>query len=95
MKPNIRKDLDAIRTGIDAADNGIIALLGKRRALVIRLARIKKQLNIPIYDRKREQALVDRIKKLGKRKKLNEEFAEVLFRLIMMNSKETQYHEAF
>lgn len=95
MKPNIRKDLDAIRTGIDAADNGIIELLGKRRALVIRLARIKKQLNIPIYDRKREQALVDRIKKLGKKKKLNEEFAEVLFRLIMMNSKETQYHEAF
>jgi chorismate mutase len=95
MKPNIRKKLNAIRTGIDAADNGIIELLGKRRALVIRLARIKKQLNIPIYDRKREQALVDRIKKLGKKKKLNEEFAEVLFRLIMMNSKETQYHEAF
>ncbi|MEQ1920636.1 MAG: chorismate mutase [Elusimicrobiota bacterium] len=95
MKPNIRKKLNAIRTGIDSADNGIIELLGKRRALVIRLARIKKQLNIPIYDRKREQALVDRIKKLGKRKKLNEEFAEVLFRLIMMNSKETQYHEAF
>ena len=95
MKPIIRKKLDAIRTGIDSADNGIIELLGKRRALVIRLARIKKQLNIPIYDRKREQALVDRIKKLGKKKKLNEEFAEVLFRLIMMNSKETQYHEAF
>mgnify|MGYP001612672516 CR=1 FL=1 len=95
MKPTIRKKLDAIRTGIDSADNGIIALLGKRRALVIRLARIKKQLDIPIYDRKREQALVDRIKKLGKKKKLNEEFAEVLFRLIMMNSKETQYHEAF
>jgi len=95
MKRNIRNDLDTVRTGIDAADNGIIELLGKRRALVIRLARIKKQLDIPICDRKREQALVDRIKKLGKKNKLNEEFAEVLFRLIMMNSKETQYHEAF
>ena len=95
MKRDIQKDLDAIRTGIDAADNGIIELLGKRRDLVIRLARIKKVLDVPIYDRKREQALVDRVKKLGRKEKLNDEFVEVLFRLIMMNSKETQYHEAF
>ena len=95
MKRDIQKDLDAIRAGIDASDNGIIKLLGKRRELVIRLARIKKVLNVPIYDRKREQALVDRVKKLGRKEKLNDEFVEVLFRLIMMNSKETQYHEAF
>lgn len=95
MKRDIKKDLEAIRTGIDAADDGIISLLGRRRELVIRLARIKKVLDVPIYDRKREQALVDRVKKLGRRKKLNDEFVEVLFRLIMMNSKETQYHEAF
>lgn len=95
MKRDIQKDLDAIRLGIDAADNGIIALLGKRRDLVIRLARIKKVLDVPIYDRKREQALVDRVKGLGRKRKLNDEFVEVLFRLIMMNSKETQYHEAF
>jgi len=95
MKRDIKKDLDAIRNGIDASDNGIIKLLGKRRALVIRLARIKKVLDVPIYDRKREQALVDRVKKLGRKEKLNDEFVEVLFRLIMMNSKETQYHEAF
>lgn len=95
MKRDIKKDLEEIRTGIDAADDGIISLLGKRRELVIRLARIKKVLDVPIYDRKREQALVDRVKKLGRRKKLNDEFVEVLFRLIMMNSKETQYHEAF
>ena len=95
MKRDIQKDLDAIRAGIDASDNGIIKLLGKRRELVIRLARIKKVLNVPIYDRKREQALVDRVKKRGRKEKLNDEFVEVLFRLIMMNSKETQYHEAF
>lgn len=95
MRRDIQKDLDEIRSGIDAVDNGIVELLGKRRDLVIRLARIKKVLDIPIYDRKREQALVDRVKKLGAASKLNEEFVEVVFRLIMMNSKETQYHEAF
>lgn len=95
MKRDIQKDLEGIRVGIDAVDNGIVKLLGERRDLVIRLARIKKVLDIPIYDRKREQALVDRVKKRGAEQKLNEEFVEVIFRLIMMNSKETQYHEAF
>jgi chorismate mutase len=95
MKPDMSRDLDEIRVGIDAADDGIVKLLAERRALVIRLARIKKVLDIPVYDRAREQALVDRVKKLGKSQQLNEEFVEVLFRLIMMNSKETQYHEAF
>lgn len=92
---DFRRELDAIRRGIDAADDGVVRLLARRRELVIRLARIKKVLEVPIYDRKREQALVDRVKAAGRRRRLNEEFVEVLFRLIMMNSKETQYHEAF
>jgi chorismate mutase len=86
--------LDRIRTGIDEVDNGIVKLLARRRELVIELAKIKKELDIPIYDRKREQALVDRVKQWGTEHKLNEEFVEVVFRLIVMNSKEVQYHES-
>ncbi|MFI5360813.1 MAG: chorismate mutase [Elusimicrobiota bacterium] len=89
------KDLARIRLGIDSVDNGIVELLAKRRELVIELAKIKKELNIAIYDRKREQDLVDRVKKWGVEHKLNEEFVEVVFRLIVMNSKEVQYHEVF
>ena len=95
MARTFAKDLSRIRAGIDKADDGIVELLARRRKLVIELAKIKKVLKVPIYDRKREQALVDRVKKRGATKKLNEEFVEVVFRLIMMNSKETQYHEAF
>ena len=92
--PGQPKDLDRIRAGIDAVDNGIVELLARRRTLVIELAQIKKTLDVPIYDRKREQALVDRVKKWGAEHKLNEEFVEVVFRLIVMNSKEVQYHES-
>jgi chorismate mutase/prephenate dehydrogenase len=95
MAKDFKKDLDAIRAGIDKADDEIVRQLAKRRDLVIKLARIKKVLDVPIYDRKREQALVDRVKAWGKAHDLNEEFVEVLFRLIVMNSKEVQYHEAF
>jgi chorismate mutase len=95
MAKDFTKELDLIRTGIDEVDNGIVTLLARRRALVIDLAKIKKELSVPIYDRQREQALVDRVKKWGAEHKLNEEFVEVVFRLIVMNSKEVQYHESF
>jgi chorismate mutase len=86
--------LGRIRSGIDEVDNGIVALLARRRKLAISLAKIKKELDIPIYDRKREKALIDRVKRWGAEHELNEEFVEVVFRLIVMNSKEVQYHEA-
>ena len=94
MRNDFSKDLDRIRNGIDGADDAFVELLARRRGLVLELAKIKKALNLPIYDRKREQALIDRVKKRGAALKLSEEFVEVLFRLIMMNSKEVQYHEA-
>ena len=94
MAQDFTKDLDRIRAGIDEVDNGIVTLLARRRELVIELAKIKKTLDVPIYDRNREQALVDRVKKWGAEHKLNEEFVEVVFRLIVMNSKEVQYHES-
>ena len=89
-----QKELDEIRKGIDAVDNGIVQLLAQRRELALRLAKVKKALQVPIYDRVREQALVDRVKRWGGEHKLNEEFVEVVFRLIVMNSKEIQYHES-
>lgn len=95
MAKDIAKALNRIRAGIDRTDDGLVELLARRRKLVIELAKIKKVVKVPIYDRRREQALVDRVKKLGAKKKLNEEFVEVVFRLVMMNSKEVQYHEVF
>lgn len=95
MTQDFTKELDRIRAGIDEADNGVVELLARRRKLVIELAKIKKVLEIPVYDRKREQDLIDRVKKRGVEQGLNEEFVEVVFRLIVMNSKEVQYHEVF
>ncbi len=95
MAKSPARKLDRIRSGIDDVDDGILRLLARRRALVIELAKVKKDLSLPIYDRKRERVLMDRVKARGRKLKLDEEFIEVLFRLIAMNSKEVQYHEVF
>ena len=84
------RELTRIRAGIDQTDDALVALLARRRTLALELAKIKKVVGLPIYDRKREAALLERVKALGARSGVDEEFAEVLFRLIMMNSKEVQ-----
>ncbi|MBI5594667.1 MAG: chorismate mutase [Elusimicrobia bacterium] len=89
----MERELSAIRRGIDAVDNALVRLLARRRALSVRLARVKRAVDLPIYDRVRERALFGRVKAWGVRHGLDEEFVEVLFRLIVMNSKEVQYHE--
>ncbi|MDE2290977.1 MAG: chorismate mutase [Elusimicrobia bacterium] len=89
-----RRSLTRIRSGIDRVDDALVRLLGERRRLVLELAKAKRVLSLPIHDRKREQALVARVKALGRRYRLNTEFVEVVFRLVVMNSKEVQYHEA-
>lgn len=93
MAQDPRRELSRIRAGIDRTDDGLVRLLGRRRRLALSLARVKKALDLPIYDRRRESALLARVKRLGARHGLDEEFVEVLFRLVVMNSKETQYHE--
>ena len=93
MAQDYAKELERIRVGIDALDSGLVELLARRKEFVIELAKIKKALSLPIYDPKREQALVDRVKKWGAEHELNGEFVEVVFRLVIMNSKEVQYDE--
>lgn len=93
MASTSRISLERIRRGIDRTDDGIVRLLARRRRLALSLARVKRALDIPIFDRRREAALLGRVKRLGVRHGLDEEFVEVLFRLVVMNSKETQYHD--
>lgn len=95
MDKKLQRKLDRIRRGIDGVDDELVRQLAKRKKLVLELARIKKVVKLPIYDRKREEALLARVKAWGARHELNAEFVEVVFRLIVMNSKEVQYHEAF
>jgi chorismate mutase len=94
MSADFTKDLERIRAGIDGVDNGLVELLARRRKLVLELAKIKKALDLPIYDRRREDALFERVKKWGAAHDLDEEFVEIVFRVIVMNSKAVQRHEA-
>jgi chorismate mutase len=93
VSEDLAQSLDRIRAGIDAVDDGLVELLARRRKLVLGLAKIKKALDIPIYDAKREKALLVRVSKWGDRHGLDKKFVADVFRRVIANSKRVQRRE--
>ena len=71
-------------------DDEIIQLLSKRKDFTKKISKTKKELNSPIYDKKREQQIIDRLKTISKEKGLDENFVVSLYEIILKNSKDEQ-----
>ncbi|MDR2400077.1 MAG: prephenate dehydratase [Deferribacteraceae bacterium] len=59
--------LDILRTKIDAVDERIIALLGERAALSVKVGEAKKEFSLPVFRPERESALLERITEFNAR----------------------------
>ncbi|MDA3903632.1 MAG: chorismate mutase [Desulfuromusa sp.] len=59
-------DINTIRTKINQLDNDLLHIFNERAALALEIGKIKKQLDLPIYDPKREKLIFDRIQKENK-----------------------------
>lgn len=55
-------DIDEIRVKINQLDDELLRIFNERAALALEIGHIKKQLNRPIYDPKREKLIFDRMK---------------------------------
>lgn len=82
--------LAELRKEIDEVNNSLIDTLTKRKAIVLSIAKIKKENNIAVFDKKREQDLLVKIQEISAKKGLNPEFVKKVFELILENSKEEQ-----
>ena len=56
-------DIDTIRTNINLLDDELLRIFNQRAALALEIGKVKKQLDLPIYDPKREKLIFDRIQK--------------------------------
>lgn len=86
-------DLEHIRQEIDKIDDEIINLLSKRKDLVREIAKIKKESNKPVLDKKREQEIIERLKTKAKEQGLDESFINSIFEIILKNSRNEQERE--
>jgi chorismate mutase len=82
-----------IRKQIDRIDMVLITELAERMSLMPEIADYKKANNIPVFQEKREQEIMKKLKQIAKDYSLNEEFVEEIFLSIFNEAKRIQ-HEA-
>ena len=84
------QDLEKLREEIDKIDDEILIQLSKRKSIAKEIAKIKKALGKPVFDGKREQQLIEKLKSRSNEKGLDKDFIGSLYEIIIKNSKEEQ-----
>ena len=87
----MKKDsVSKLRKSINKIDEEMLNLLSKRQHLAKEVGTLKKSLNIPIFDKGREEEILNKISKRAKKLELKEEFVEEIFSAIFKNSRASQ-----
>ncbi|MAG91565.1 hypothetical protein CMO83_02715 [Candidatus Woesearchaeota archaeon] len=86
-------EIEEIRKQVDELDDEILNNLIKRKDLVKELSTIKKEMNTPVFDEKRETEILNRLRKKAKEYGLEENFVAAIFKIILENSKLEQEKE--
>jgi len=55
-------DIDTIRKEIDRLDGELLRIFNERASLALAIGKIKKELDIPVYDPKREKLIFEKMK---------------------------------
>jgi len=85
--------LEELRKHIDAVDTLLIKCLAKRQDIVLQIAKIKKQENLPIFCPEREKELMEERVEIGIQCGINPSLIETVFRSILAESKNIQLSE--
>lgn len=80
------KKLDELRRNLDKIDCEIISLIAQRQANVEAIGLVKKDINKPTRDFKREKEVMDGVRKKAKSEGLDETVAQGIFELIIETS---------
>ena len=61
MEDDFKDKLKKYRAEIDKVDKGIVDLLNKRAQMVLEIKKLKEKHDLPLYDAKREETLMNNI----------------------------------
>jgi chorismate mutase len=76
------EQLNKKREEIDATDEELIHLISKRFQIVQEIALIKKELKLPMFDKRRFEKMLEERMENAKNKNIDPEFIMELFKLI-------------
>jgi chorismate mutase / prephenate dehydrogenase len=78
------------RENIDRIDSQILSLLSQRHEQVLKVVKLKKEHNIPVYHPAREEDLISRLRSQAQKADLDPDFLEELYRIILRHSRVKQ-----
>lgn len=76
-------DLEDIRRRIDTLDRRLVSLLAERGRLVAEVVRYKRVRRMPVVDRAREDAMLERIAEVAKEEGLDPRVAQHVLRTVI------------
>ncbi|MBM3705430.1 MAG: chorismate mutase [Actinobacteria bacterium] len=84
MEDDFKKVLEDYRKKIDEIDKGLVNLLNSRAVMVSKIKKLKEKHNMPLYDAKREEDLINNIVKYNKGPLYNDNIVQI-FESILRN----------
>lgn len=78
--------LDRYRKTVDQIDRKLLLLFAKRFALVKKIGKQKKEEGLPITDKKREEAVIQKLLMKDKEQGLRETFIKTVWHIIFQES---------
>ncbi len=84
MKDDFKKKLEDYRDKIDKIDKGLVELLNERAEVVMKIKKLKEKQDVPLYDAKREEDLINNIVKYNKGPLYNDNIIQI-FESILRN----------
>ena len=84
MDNDFEEKLKKGRNGIDKIDKALVELLNERAVTVLKIKRLKEKNDMPLYDAKREEDLMDNIIKYNKGPLYNDNIVQI-FEAILRN----------
>ena len=84
------KKINSLRKKIDVVDEKILKLLEKRFLLTDEIGKLKRIGKIKVANKKREQELLNKYKKIAEGSNLSKRFVSNFLKLILQESKKRQ-----
>jgi len=84
MSDDFKDKLKKYREEIDKIDKGLVDLLNKRAEMVLEIKKLKEKHDLPLYDAKREETLMNNIVNYNKGPLYNDNIVQI-FESILRN----------
>lgn len=89
-KNNVISRLISTRRLVDRIDSKLVTLIKTRQQLSEAIGKIKKRNDLNVVNSEREREILDRIASIARKKKLDEDFMQKIYRLILKQSRKIQ-----